>query len=88
MTHRGELGGRVVLGDHDHQARQDQADHRSTEELHDSHLRVELGDVAHEPRGDRVERDHREHAGDDHALIERAHDFLAGCRFHEEAADD
>ena len=37
---------------------------------------------------DRIEHDGREHAGDDEALVERAHDVVAGAEPDEERADD
>ena len=89
---RREARRRVVVGDHEQQSRDADADQRAEVEVADA------GDVAgapapvqrdavHQPLRDRVERRRGEHAGDDQALVEGALD-VAGGRPHEEGADD
>ncbi len=92
LLDRGEARGGVVVGDHEQQRGDADADERAQVELAP---RGRVDDVAdlrereplHEPVGDRRERRGGDHAGDDQALVESALD-IACTRTDGEGADD
>ncbi len=86
--HRAIVGAGVVFGDPDDQAGHGQADDAAFEQrqtgVADARKRTEADQhVDHE-----TDADQREYAGCDQALVESAHDRLAGAQLHEERADD
>ena len=97
MTGGGSFGNRlhglvfrtgVVLGDHDHQGGQNEADQSGTEQVRGrhafgQHLGIGEDEVADEPEGNGGDD-----AGDDKAAVQCRHDLLAGQVLHEERTDD
>ncbi len=91
--HRAEVRAGVVLGDDDDQQRHGKTDQRTAEQaargeghaLHGGERRREAAEHQVVHGGDRADR---EHTGGNEALVERAHDRLAGAELHEEGADD
>ncbi len=87
--HRAIVGAGVVFGDPDDQAGDDEADDAAVEQRQcrcsfDAGQRAEADQVV-DHDGD---ADERQHAGGDQALVQRAHDRLAGAELDEEGADD
>ena len=89
LLDRAEARRRVVVGDHEQQRRDHEADQRAQVEVADagSGAAADAREVVHHRRGDRVEGDRRDDAGDGHALVERALD-VAGLRLDREGPDD
>ena len=90
---RAEAGRRVVVGDHEQQRGDGDADHGAEPEVGDADRvsggagEAEPQRLAHQPVGDRVEGDDRDQAGDEHADVQRTLDFV-GLGPHRERPDD
>ena len=86
--HRPEVGAGIIFGDPD-----DQPGHHETNDAAIKQFCTGKSHAGQRPEADQVVRhagnaDQRENGGRDHALIERAHDRLAGAEPHEKRADD
>ena len=89
VAHRGELGRRVVLGDHHQRRGQHEPDERGVVQVPAQHLHpVDAHARAQHPGRDRVEGDQREHARHRETAVQGVHDLAAFARLDEEAADD
>ena len=92
VLHRAEAGRGVVVGDHEQQRGDGDADHRAEPEVGGGDrlgggAEAEPHRVAHQPLGDRVEGGDREDPGDDQALVQRPLDPV-GFGPHRERPDD
>src|SRR5207248_10218107 len=76
------------FGDHDDQPGDDEADDAAFEQRHAGIFHAGQRTEADQPVDDAGDARERQDAGRDQALVERAHDRLAGAELDEEGADD
>ena len=86
--HGPELIGRIVFGDPDDEAGQGQADKGRAENAPGGEAAGFVAESPHEPGGYEIKGDGRQDPGNGQALIQRAHDVLAGAELDEVSTDD